>query len=85
MLLRANNIHNYTQVYISRRDKTENIVTWRITSIRIPMKTLYHSVINNYMNTIFRFECYLKTFFPFSYLNTSAMVKWIRWSVMQCN
>jgi tRNA A37 threonylcarbamoyladenosine modification protein TsaB len=28
MLLQANNIHNYTQVYIiSQRDKTENIVT----------------------------------------------------------
>ena len=27
MLLQSNNIHNYTQVYTSQRDKTENIVT----------------------------------------------------------
>jgi hypothetical protein len=33
MLLRANYIHNYTQVYISRRDKTENIAIQRITTL----------------------------------------------------
>ena len=53
----ANKQHTqlYSGTYLEET-KTENIVTLRITSTRMSMKTLHHSVINNYINTTFAFE-----------------------------